>query len=97
MIHVTHWLMVVTRPNEVGVARVGWTLPRFVGKAVLRNRLRRWGRERVKTWDFGKWPESLDFNFVFKKKAVGFYRELSREDFGAAFLRAYEKISKATS
>lgn len=97
VIHVTHWLMVVYRPNGLETSRVGWTLPRFVGTAVVRNRLKRWGRERVKVWDFDQWSQSLDLNFVFKKKATGFYRELSREDFGAAFFRAYEKISKKIS
>lgn len=103
MIHITHWLMVVYRPNgEVGpkgqkISRVGWTLPRSVGTAVVRNRLKRWGRERVKVWDLDRWSKSLDLNFVFKKKATGFYQELSREDFGAAFFRAYEKISKKAS
>ncbi len=92
--HVTHWLMVVYQSNEDGISRVGWTLPRYVGTAVVRNRMRRWGRERVKVWDFDQWSESFDLNFVFKKKAAGFYKELSREDFGSAFFRAYEKISK---
>ena len=97
VIHVTHWLLVATKPNGIGVNQVGWTLPRFVGTAVVRNRLRRWGRERVKVWDFDEWSESLNLNFVFKKKAAGFYRELSREDFGAAFIRAYDKISQKHS
>lgn len=103
VLHITHWLMVVYRPNgENGpdgrkVSRVGWTLPRSVGTAVVRNRLKRWGRERVKVWDVDQWSKSLDLNFVFKKKAAGFYQRLSREDFGTAFFRAYEKISKKVS
>lgn len=89
--------MISYRANDCGENRVGWTLPRFVGTAVVRNRLRRWGRERVKVWDFDQWPKSLDLNFVFKKKAAGYYKDLSREEFGAAFLRAYEKISRRLS
>ncbi|NCN95643.1 MAG: ribonuclease P protein component [Bdellovibrionales bacterium] len=94
VIHVTHWLMVVCRPNDSEKCRVGWTLPKFVGPAVVRNRLRRWGRERVRVWDFDQWSESLDFNFVFKKKAADFYKNLSREDFGTAFIRAFEKVRR---
>jgi ribonuclease P protein component len=97
VVHVTHWLMVSTKANKENVNRVGWTLPRYVGTAVVRNRLRRWGRERVKVWDFESWSESRDLNFVFRKKAPGFYQKLGREDFGAAFIRAYEKISQKAS
>jgi len=86
--------MVVCRPNDSEKCRVGWTLPKFVGPAVVRNRLRRWGRERVRVWDFDQWSESLDFNFVFKKKAADFYKNLSREDFGTAFIRAFEKVRR---
>jgi len=86
--------MVVCRPNDSETCRVGWTLPKFVGPAVVRNRLRRWGRERVRVWDFDQWSESLDFNFVFKKKAADFYKNLSREDFGTAFIRAFEKVRR---
>ena len=92
VIHVTHWLMVVCLRNSVSENRVGWTLPKFVGNAVVRNRLRRWGRERVKVWDFAEFPKSLDLNFVFKKRAAGFYKTLDREEFGIAFSRAFEKV-----
>lgn len=94
VLHVTHWLLVVFQPNGEKTSRVGWTLPRYVGPAVVRNRLRRWGRERVKVWDFDRWGQSFDLNFVFKKKAMGFYKELHREDFAIAIFKAYEKISR---
>lgn len=74
---------------------MGWTLPRFVGMAVVRNRLKRWGREQIKKWNTEDWPETLNLNFVFKRKQVGFYRDLSREEFNIVFEKAFNKLPYA--
>ncbi len=64
--------------------RCGWTIPRQIGPAVLRNRFRRWGKEFLRKW-LAKNERSLDVNFVFKRKEKGFYKTLNHEEFDGAF------------
>lgn len=67
--------------NPVGRLRCGWTLPRQVGPAVTRNRLKRWSRvyfrERLKEG----LSLPVDLNLVFRKTEGDFYKKLSYERF----------------
>ena len=42
------WLIVLAAPNQLQSSRYGWTLPRYVGSAVLRNKYKRWLRELLR-------------------------------------------------
>jgi ribonuclease P protein component len=52
--------------NEQGVLRCGWTIPKKVGTAVERNRLKRWCREYVRNEIAPKVERGLDVNIVIR-------------------------------
>jgi ribonuclease P protein component len=82
--HVNSWLLVNMQATDLDHLRCGWTIPRQVGPAVLRNRFRRWGREFLRKW-LRENPVACDVNFVFKRKEPGFYKGLNHEEFDGAF------------
>ena len=73
--------------------RFGWTLPKFVGTAVTRNRLKRWCREYLRKKAL-KDEKSLDINFVFKRTNKDFYKNLNYEELDKTFNRFFRKLSK---
>ena len=65
-------------------------MPKKTGKAVIRNKLKRWGRDFLN--DFKQ--KEMDINFIFKIKTPEFYRELSRHEFDKTFQKVFRnKIS----
>jgi len=90
VVHVNSWLLLNWRPQEDGV-RCGWTIPSHVGPAVLRNRLKRWGREFLRRWA-GPAGGGLDMNVILKRKQDGFYRELTHREFDEAMDKAAAKL-----
>lgn len=87
-IHASHWLAVSYHKNQEGQLRWAWTLPKKIGTAVTRNRLKRWGREFVVKSSEREW----DVNFIFKKKNQDFYKSLSHEEFIGTFEKVFRKI-----
>ncbi|MCJ8275274.1 MAG: ribonuclease P protein component [Bdellovibrionales bacterium] len=88
-LHVNHWLAISFKKNHQGKLRWGWTIPKKVGNAIVRNRLRRWGREFVRGLD-----NDVDINFIFKAKGKEFYKVLSHDDFEKAFSKVFDKLNE---
>lgn len=62
----------------------GVTASRKVGKAVLRNKLKRWVRNTAKE---GLWPKKLYGKktvFIFRPQTAGFYDKITYSDFKLA-------------
>jgi ribonuclease P protein component len=78
--------------SPAGCLRLGWTLPRQVGPAVVRNRLKRWSRvyfrECVKAGDI----PPVDLNLVFRKTEGDFYKKLSYERFASVVDKGWKQI-----
>ena len=91
-VHVSHWLAINYKKNNSGSFNWAWTISRKVGSAVLRNKLKRWGREFVRDRN----QESVDINFIFKVKNKDFYKSLTRTEFDEGFKRAFKKITNAS-
>lgn len=82
--------------------RCGWTLPRQVGPAVVRNRLKRWSRVYFR--DRLKKGESLppgiaeniglDINLVFRKADGDFYKKLSYERFSDLLDKSWNQLER---
>jgi len=91
--HVNAWLLVNLRTTTSDRIRCGWTIPKQIGKAVLRNRFRRWGREYLRKWAVGQ-SCSLDMNLIFKRRGEGFYKSVSHEEFDEAMEKMVAKLER---
>lgn len=77
-------MLIYRRKNKTGTVRLGCTIPRYVGPAVVRNRLRRWCKEYFRQWaklleKDGTWDVSL----VFLKSEAEMYRSLKHKELNA--------------
>ncbi|OFZ16673.1 MAG: hypothetical protein A2Z20_01105 [Bdellovibrionales bacterium RBG_16_40_8] len=92
-LNLTHWLTAFYCANKDLGLRVGWTVPSYVGPAVIRNRMKRWMREDLSRK--GTLSElNLDVNLVLRKKTGVFYRELEHEGMDAAIEELFRKLSR---
>ena len=72
---------------------LGWTIPAYVGTAVVRNRLKRWIREYLRT--LSKGHPAVDVNFILRRKSPEFFRKLGRQDLYEALDLAFKRLRKA--
>lgn len=72
--------------------KLAWSLPKkYISDAVTRNRLKRWGREKLRKSSL----RGLAL-MVFFKRDKAFYKNLKRKDFDYVFDCILEKISSKT-
>lgn len=87
------WFLFYFCPNRKGYMRYAWTIPATLGRAFVRNRLKRLIRSGIReTWkvfDF-----SWDVHFVFRPRGKDFYRKMKYGDFTQLLEQAREKIQK---
>jgi len=91
-VYPSHWMIVNVCQNDLNQVRFGWTLPKFVGNAVIRNRLKRWCREFLRKKLVDSQVSSLDINFVFKRKDQEFYKNLNHDEFDKTIDRFFAKL-----
>jgi len=89
---INEWLLLAFLKKESGVFRAGWTVPRYVGTAVTRNRLKRWLRESLRLNQLNKKIYGLDVNFVFLNRGPAFYKGLSYEKVNQSIFHAIKKF-----
>ena len=87
------WLLANVKKTQLDQVRCGWTIPRVVGPAVLRNRFKRWGREYFRKWSADN-RKSLDLNLIFKRKDKGFYASVNHKEFDEALDKLVVKMSR---
>lgn len=87
------WLLVNLQKTKTDFVRCGWTIPRQIGQAVLRNRFKRWGREYLRKW-CAENKGSLDMNLIFKRKEKGFYKSVSHKEFDGAMDKLVAKLQR---
>lgn len=85
------WLILSYLNNDKSRLRCGWTIPKYVGPAVIRNRLKRWCREFFRKEDLNL---SLDLNVVLRRREKDFYKKLKHEEFNEALVTAMAKIKR---
>lgn len=79
---VNSWIILNFEQKDFGGIRFGWTLPKYVGLAVTRNRIKRWCREIVRDILRESPKElSLDINIVLKKQNREFYKSMTYDKF----------------
>ena len=74
--------------------RCGWTLPRQVGPAVIRNRLKRWARVYFRNRLITGGGLPLDINLVFRKAEDEFYKKLDYERFALVLDKAWRELER---
>lgn len=77
--------------------RCGWTCPKAIGNAVVRNRLKRWSRqwcrENLKALAAsGQEFPNVDLNIGFRAMPEGFFRKLKYTEFCAGMDPAWQEI-----
>ncbi len=90
-LRLTSWLQLYVLNSEDAASYCGITISRKVGPAVIRNRLKRWVRNCVRS---EKWPEQFTAKkvvFVFRPQAAeGFYKQLKYKQ----FIEVYDRLQK---
>lgn len=81
---VRRWFVAVYAERPSGGLRYGFTITRKVGGAVLRNRLKRWGRECFRRLSD---PKNLpyDVNIIIRPMPEGFFDRITFQEFGEIF------------
>lgn len=85
-------------PEEIPQGfRCGWTCPKAVGNAVVRNRLKRWSRqwcrENLKALAaHGQEAPNVDLNIGFRAMPEVFFRKLKYSEFCAGMDPAWQEI-----
>lgn len=77
--------------------RCGWTCPKAVGGAVVRNRLKRWSRqwcrENLKALAAnGQLAPHIDLNLGFRAMPEGYFRKLKYSEFSETLDRSWKEI-----
>ena len=87
---VTDTIIVLKRLNGKDYSRIGITASRKVGKAVERNRVKRWAREafRCIKWEL---EEAIDLVIIARKAALSAGMKRMREDLEEAISRLRKK------
>ena len=93
-IYVNSWMVLNFEKKQVGDPRFGWTLPKYVGAAVVRNRIKRWCREIAREVMRGNNICAVDINIVLRKRSKEFYKSMKYETFKAELQPALQKIIK---
>jgi len=93
-IQISSWLVCNFLFNNGKGFRVGWTVPGYVGTAVIRNRLKRWLRQYLVTHPVSTSLVDVDVNIVFRRKTREFYSELTHEEFDVVIENLFQKIQK---
>jgi ribonuclease P protein component len=77
-----------------GHMRCGWTLPRQVAPAVVRNRLKRWARVYFRGRLKDEQTLPVDLNLVFRKTEGDFYKKLSYERFASVMDKGWKELAR---
>ena len=81
------WLLLVFKTKTEGDLRVGITVSRKVGNAVVRNKLKRWSKEYFRGLKKSDPDFRVDINVVFRPTEPDLYKAISHE----VFLSCIEK------
>jgi len=85
-IRASSYLTVITLDSKDDFAYFGITVSKKVGSAVVRNKLKRWVRNCVRSAGWSSKFKSKKVVFMFRAQPEGFYKNLKYSDFVSAVL-----------
>ncbi len=86
-----NFIFVQNSEDEIPKIKVGWTLGRKVGNAVLRNKLKRWCREFFRNQEeYHQLPVKV--NLVFRAYEKDFYKNMEYKYFKSVLHKGMQKI-----
>ncbi len=85
--------MLSVKPNDLEKTRLGLTISKKIGTAVIRNKLKRWCRECLQH-ELQEQKLGVDINVVFRGWDKEFFKDLQYGDFQKAFTVGWKKIKK---
>ncbi len=89
-VYIENWGILNYSLNSEETSRFGWTISRFVGSAVVRNKLKRWCRVYFKEAQFTK---NYDMNVIFREtNDKDFYKTITYKDFQCCMDRSLKKL-----
>lgn len=91
----TQWLLLNFQKNSLGHLRFGVTASRKVGKAVTRNKLKRWIKEYFRAYSKAGNNLEFDINIIFKPVDPQFYKGIPHEEFVKALDRGVQSVRKS--
>lgn len=86
------WLIANYSENDGRGFRIGWTIPTYVGTAVIRNRFKRWIRCHIQSINSEILNYQCDINLVFRRRSVEFYKTLSHGELDIVLGDTLKKI-----
>jgi ribonuclease P protein component len=89
----SRWLLMSYKPNNLGHVRCGWTIPKKVGNAVIRNKLKRWCRESVRSLKSKYLQRGLDLNVVIYEANDDLFRTIKFDEFKNIFERGLRGLA----
>jgi ribonuclease P protein component len=92
-IRIKPWLIVLYVKNDKSISRVGWTVPKVVGSAVTRNRIKRVLRDFFRKHNVDIQPESVDINLIFRATPGFEFKNIDRNLINDAVTDAVKKLS----
>lgn len=90
---VSSWMLFNFRTSD-GHLRVGFTVSRKIGTAVVRNRLKRWSREQIRKFQNEGEKFNGDVNIILKPMQKDFYKNISRAIFSESLSKGWQRIRK---
>ena len=86
----SEYLLFSFKTNDLDHCRWGFTISKYVGKAHLRNKFRRWSKELIRKNEI---HVHMDVNVVFMRKKEEFYKNVSFSEYETKFNELIDKIS----
>lgn len=95
-LRVCSWLLISHKKTDLGCLRYGITVPKKVGSAVLRNKIKRRVRDFFQK-SFKTSTYSLDINLVFFPAPENFYQDMTSDGFMEQMQKIKHHLEKTYS
>ncbi|MDK2886595.1 MAG: ribonuclease protein component [Thermosipho sp. (in: thermotogales)] len=86
------WFVIFYFRNGLDYSRFAFSVKKKFGKAVKRNKVKRWMRESIRN-NKDKIPKGFDYLIVVRKKLSSSFKNLSFREFVNSFLSLFERVN----